>query len=101
MSVKGRPAASATAEAALIPLAVEERRGANGWHADTHEDRLALECPVALVYNGISHAVMMVLLSKTLNLLLLRLLALLLILVVINWQRSHLIKKDLVNLMAY
>lgn len=38
---------------------VEVRRGANGWHTDTQEDLLALEKPVALVYNGISHAVMM------------------------------------------
>lgn len=38
---------------------VEVRRGANGWYADSQEDRLALERPVALVYNGISHAVMM------------------------------------------
>ena len=41
------------------------------------------------------------LLLKTLNLLLHQLLALLLILVVINWQRSLLIKKGLVNSMAY
>lgn len=38
---------------------VEVRRGANGWHTDAQEDLLALERPVALVYNGISHAVMM------------------------------------------
>ncbi|OWV30395.1 formate dehydrogenase accessory sulfurtransferase FdhD, partial [Halomonas campaniensis] len=38
---------------------VEVRRGANGWYNDTQEDLLALERPVALVYNGISHAVMM------------------------------------------
>ncbi|MBF57977.1 formate dehydrogenase accessory sulfurtransferase FdhD [Halomonas sp. FeN2] len=38
---------------------VEVRRGANGWHTDTQEDLLALERPVAMVYNGISHAVMM------------------------------------------
>ncbi|WP_386080877.1 formate dehydrogenase accessory sulfurtransferase FdhD [Vreelandella sp. F11] len=38
---------------------VEVRRGANGWYTDTQEDLLALERPVALVYNGISHAVMM------------------------------------------
>lgn len=38
---------------------VEVRRGTNGWYTDTQEDLLALERPVALVYNGISHAVMM------------------------------------------
>ncbi|MCO7246102.1 formate dehydrogenase accessory sulfurtransferase FdhD [Halomonas sp. Mc5H-6] len=38
---------------------VEVRRGANGWYTDTQEDLLALERPVAMVYNGISHAVMM------------------------------------------
>ena len=59
MSAADTRHASASAEAALMRLPVEERRGSNGWHADTHEDGLALEQPVALVYNGISHAVMM------------------------------------------
>lgn len=47
---------------AALPLAhhrVEEHRGASGWYRDDAEDALALEVPVALVYNGISHAVMM------------------------------------------
>lgn len=39
---------------------VEVCSSANGWVANTQEDTLALEVPVALVYNGISHAVMMV-----------------------------------------
>ncbi|GEK48498.1 sulfurtransferase FdhD [Bisbaumannia pacifica] len=38
---------------------VEVQRGGNGWYADAQQDLLALEVPVALVYNGISHAVMM------------------------------------------
>ncbi|MBB3231515.1 formate dehydrogenase accessory sulfurtransferase FdhD [Halomonas stenophila] len=38
---------------------VEVRRGATGWYAEELEDALAREVPVALVYNGISHAVMM------------------------------------------
>lgn len=38
---------------------VEVQRGGNGWYADALQDLLALEVPVALVYNGISHAVMM------------------------------------------
>ncbi|MBB3143030.1 formate dehydrogenase accessory sulfurtransferase FdhD [Halomonas organivorans] len=52
-----RPAASVA-----LPVAhhrVEEHRGASGWYRDDAEDALALEVPVALVYNGISHAVMM------------------------------------------
>ncbi|UTD56728.1 formate dehydrogenase accessory sulfurtransferase FdhD [Halomonas sp. MS1] len=44
---------------AVASQPVEVRRGANGWYTDTQEDLLALERPVALVYNGISHAVMM------------------------------------------
>ncbi|GEK49998.1 formate dehydrogenase accessory sulfurtransferase FdhD [Vreelandella venusta] len=44
---------------AVVRQPVEVRRGANGWYTDTQEDLLALERPVALVYNGISHAVMM------------------------------------------
>lgn len=38
---------------------VEVRRGATGWYANEGNDVLAREVPVALVYNGISHAVMM------------------------------------------
>ncbi|MDR5867643.1 formate dehydrogenase accessory sulfurtransferase FdhD [Halomonas koreensis] len=38
---------------------VEVHRGASGWYRDEIEDALTLEVPVALVYNGISHAVMM------------------------------------------
>lgn len=38
---------------------VEVQRGSNGWYTDAQQDLLALEVPVALVYNGISHAVMM------------------------------------------
>ncbi|MBF7054687.1 formate dehydrogenase accessory sulfurtransferase FdhD [Halomonas sp. KAO] len=45
--------------AALARHSVETRRGSTGWYADTREDVLAMEVPVALVYNGISHAVMM------------------------------------------
>ncbi|WP_136255632.1 formate dehydrogenase accessory sulfurtransferase FdhD [Onishia niordana] len=44
------------------PLAyhpIEVHRGAQGWYRDDTDDALALEVPVALVYNGISHAVMM------------------------------------------
>lgn len=44
---------------AVVRQPVEVRRGANGWYTDTQEDLLALERPVALVYNDISHAVMM------------------------------------------
>ncbi|GAA0685735.1 formate dehydrogenase accessory sulfurtransferase FdhD [Vreelandella titanicae] len=46
-------------QAALMRQRVEVHRGTNGWYADAQEDLLALERPVALVYNGISHAVMM------------------------------------------
>lgn len=46
-------------QTALAHHPVEVHRGSTGWYADTHEDALALEVPVALVYNGISHAVMM------------------------------------------
>lgn len=38
---------------------VEVRRAASGWADNEADDALALEVPVALVYNGISHAVMM------------------------------------------
>ncbi|WP_168015006.1 formate dehydrogenase accessory sulfurtransferase FdhD [Halomonas salinarum] len=38
---------------------VEVHRGASGWYRDDADDALALEVPVALAYNGISHAVMM------------------------------------------
>ncbi|TFH88031.1 formate dehydrogenase accessory sulfurtransferase FdhD [Billgrantia azerbaijanica] len=44
---------------ALVRHPVDVRRGPTGWYAETLEDALALEVPVALVYNGISHAVMM------------------------------------------
>lgn len=50
---------STGAVTALARHPVEVRRGATGWYADAQEDALALEVPVALVYNGISHAVMM------------------------------------------
>lgn len=43
-------------QAALARYSVEVSRGGYG---DAQEDTLALEVPVALVYNGISHAVMM------------------------------------------
>lgn len=46
-------------DAALTRQPVEIRRGTTGWYADAQEDCLALEIPVALVYNGISHVVMM------------------------------------------
>ena len=46
-------------DAALARLPVEVRKSATGWFADMQEDTLAQEVPVALVYNGISHAVMM------------------------------------------
>ncbi|MDQ7729530.1 formate dehydrogenase accessory sulfurtransferase FdhD [Halomonas sp. SpR8] len=49
----------AVVSAALTRQPVEVRRGTTGWHTDAEEDFLALEIPVALVYNGISHAVMM------------------------------------------
>ncbi|GAA0622518.1 formate dehydrogenase accessory sulfurtransferase FdhD [Halomonas beimenensis] len=52
-------AAYATKGAALARRPVEVRRGPSGWYADEVEDVLAREVPVALVYNGISHAVMM------------------------------------------
>ena len=39
-------------------FAVEEHREP-AWEADLHDDDLVRETPVALVYNGISHAVMM------------------------------------------
>ncbi|RUR35482.1 formate dehydrogenase accessory sulfurtransferase FdhD [Vreelandella populi] len=45
--------------AALARLPVEVHKGTNGWVAGSQEDTLAMEVPVALVYNGISHAVMM------------------------------------------
>lgn len=38
---------------------VEVHRGTSGWYRDDTDDALAIEVPVALVYNGISHAVMM------------------------------------------
>lgn len=44
---------------AVARHSVEVQRGSNGWYADVQQDLLALEVPVALVYNGISHAVMM------------------------------------------
>lgn len=48
-------------EAAVAHQPVEVHRGpTGGWHVNVQEDTLALEVPVALVYNGISHAVMMV-----------------------------------------
>ncbi|WNL39229.1 formate dehydrogenase accessory sulfurtransferase FdhD [Halomonas sp. PAMB 3232] len=46
-------------EQALARLPVEVRRHQSGWQADVDEDALAEEVPVALIYNGISHAVMM------------------------------------------
>ncbi|MGE4533088.1 formate dehydrogenase accessory sulfurtransferase FdhD [Halomonas sp.] len=55
-----KPASDAMqSPAALARQIVEIRRGSTGWYADTVEDSLAKEVPVALVYNGISHAVMM------------------------------------------
>ncbi|MDN3522417.1 formate dehydrogenase accessory sulfurtransferase FdhD [Halomonas ramblicola] len=47
------------ATTAVARHSVEVHRGSNGWYADAREDALALEVPVALVYNGISQAVMM------------------------------------------
>ncbi len=44
---------------AMLRRPVDVRRGPTGWYAETLEDALAQEVPVALVYNGISHAVMM------------------------------------------
>lgn len=55
-TVDGRLVATTTA---VARHSVEVHRGSNGWYADAREDALALEVPVALVYNGISHAVMM------------------------------------------
>ncbi|MFI0473439.1 formate dehydrogenase accessory sulfurtransferase FdhD [Halomonas sp. HMF6819] len=46
-------------EQALARLPVEVQRHENGWWGDVDEDALAEEVPVALIYNGISHAVMM------------------------------------------
>ncbi|MFG6667693.1 formate dehydrogenase accessory sulfurtransferase FdhD [Halomonas sp. HNIBRBA4712] len=46
-------------EAPYTRLPVEVRRNAQGWHGECTEDVLAEEVPVALIYNGISHAVMM------------------------------------------
>lgn len=45
--------------AALARQPVEVRKSATGWFADIQKDTLAQEVPVALVYNDISHAVMM------------------------------------------
>ncbi|QTF94001.1 formate dehydrogenase accessory sulfurtransferase FdhD, partial [Halomonas sp. BM-2019] len=50
---------STGAATAVARQPVEVRRGTTGWYADAQQDALALEVPVALVYNGISHAVMM------------------------------------------
>ncbi|WP_447956606.1 formate dehydrogenase accessory sulfurtransferase FdhD [Vreelandella sp. EE7] len=44
---------------ALARLEVEVRRYRDGWQGQTEQDALAQEVPVALIYNGISHAVMM------------------------------------------
>ncbi|MCP1314447.1 formate dehydrogenase accessory sulfurtransferase FdhD [Halomonas sp. 707D7] len=46
-------------ETALAHLLVEVRRRAGEWQGNVGEDALAEEVPVALIYNGISHAVMM------------------------------------------
>lgn len=53
------PRLETSVETALTRQPVEVRRGTSGWYAAPQEDLLALETPVALVYNGISHAVMM------------------------------------------
>lgn len=45
--------------AALTRQPVEVHNSAAYWRATVQEDALALEVPVAMVYNGISHAVMM------------------------------------------
>lgn len=44
---------------ALTHQPVKVHQHVNGWVAEPHEDILAREVPVALIYNGISHAVMM------------------------------------------
>ncbi|RAH39079.1 formate dehydrogenase accessory sulfurtransferase FdhD [Halomonas sp. SL1] len=58
MSRRGAPSPSDGAPP-LTHRRVEVHRGASGRDADAVDDALALEVPVALVYNGISHAVMM------------------------------------------
>ncbi|MBZ5487688.1 formate dehydrogenase accessory sulfurtransferase FdhD [Halomonas aquamarina] len=59
MSVARELDAAARRTPAQARQPVEVRRSATGWGADDQEDTLALEVPIALVYNGISHAVMM------------------------------------------
>lgn len=51
--------ARAQPAAALTRQPVEVHSSAANWRATVQEDSLALEVPVAMVYNGISHAVMM------------------------------------------
>ncbi|WP_447554459.1 formate dehydrogenase accessory sulfurtransferase FdhD [Vreelandella sp. EE22] len=46
-------------EYALVRLPIEVRTCPDGWQGSVEEDALAQEMPVALIYNGISHAVMM------------------------------------------
>ncbi|CAM3500364.1 formate dehydrogenase accessory sulfurtransferase FdhD [Halomonas sp. FME1] len=59
MNAQRPKSSSSPPEAALAYQPMEVRHDASGWHANAQEDMLALEVPVALVYNGISHAVMM------------------------------------------
>nr|WP_264477751.1 formate dehydrogenase accessory sulfurtransferase FdhD [Halomonas malpeensis] len=49
-------------------MLVEVRRQAGEWQGNVGEDALAEEVPVALIYNGISHAVMMASPSELLDL---------------------------------
>ena len=58
MSRGGTPSSGAGAPP-LTRRRVEVHRDASGRDGDEVDDALALEVPVALVYNGISHAVMM------------------------------------------
>lgn len=55
----GAGAARPDTASAVARRPVEVHRGPTGWYSEALEDYLAREVPVALVYNGISHAVMM------------------------------------------
>ncbi|HCR99152.1 MAG: formate dehydrogenase accessory sulfurtransferase FdhD [Halomonas sp.] len=57
-AVRERDAPAQPADA-LARQSVEVHSSAANWRATVQEDALALEVPVAMVYNGISHAVMM------------------------------------------
>lgn len=63
MKPQSATVAKSNTEAGLPEQPVSVRHRLSEWHQgaiDEREDWLAQECPVALVYNGISHVVMMV-----------------------------------------